>query len=226
MNCHDVAKILDDHHEAILTSSERDEVDRHLAACPDCDAAWRSSQVLRSLGEQPVSSPRADLFRESIEFATRNSRRGARAGSFWWGTVVGGVVAASVALIIGLTLVPSLPGNEPTATPSLTMAVNEVRDISVSIESPEALSDARIRVLLVGGIGLDRFEGRSVIDWKTDLDAGINHLTLPVVALDGGGGELFVEVEHNRKRKVFAVHVDVSDPDYVKAMEPPAVPTV
>lgn len=226
MNCHDVAKILDDHHEVILASSELDEVEHHLAACPDCDAAWRSSHVLRSLGEAPASSPRPDLFRESIEFATRHSRHSTQKKSFWRGAVVGGALAASVALIVGLSLFSSLPPNAPAGAPSVTMSLNEVRDVRVEIESPEALSDARIRVLLVGGIGLDRFEDRSVIDWRTDLDAGVNHLTLPVVALDRTGGELFVEVEHNRKRKVFAVHVDVGDPDYVKTAEPGAVPSV
>lgn len=226
MNCHDVAKILDDHHEVILASSELDEVERHLTACPDCGAAWRSSHVLRSLGEAPAPSPRPDLFRESVEFATRYSRHSAQRQSFWRGAVAGGALAASAALIVGLSLFLSLPSNEPAGAPSVTMSLNEVRDVSVAIESPEALSDARIRVLLIGGIGLNQFEDRSVIDWHTDLDAGINHLTLPVVALDRTGGELFVEVEHNRKRKVFSVHVDVGGPNYVKTVEPGAVPSV
>jgi hypothetical protein len=46
-----------------------------------------------------------------------------------------------------------------------------------------------------------------VLRWSTDLDRGINQLTLPVVALDASGGQVLVEVTHGRQRRTFVLDV-------------------
>ena len=44
-------------------------------------------------------------------------------------------------------------------------------------------------------------------EWSTDLDRGINQLTLPVVAIDATGGQVLVEVTHGDKRRTFVLDV-------------------
>jgi TonB family protein len=49
MSCNDVASILDTHRSARLAPAERAQVDAHLAACPDCAAAWHAQAELLAL---------------------------------------------------------------------------------------------------------------------------------------------------------------------------------
>jgi hypothetical protein len=49
--------------------------------------------------------------------------------------------------------------------------------------------------------------GQRELRWSTDLDRGINQLTLPVVALDATGGQVLVEVTHGQQRRTFVLDV-------------------
>lgn len=220
MRCQDVANLLDEHAELNLTSAEKAEVDSHLALCDDCARAWRSGFILRSYRSMPTPGPKASLFAESIAKARGARTRHMPARSFWWGAGAGGALAAGLSLLV-VFLTASSPNDSPGFTiPALSMTLDETRNVSVAIESDETLDDVQVRVLLVGGIRLERFEGRTSIDWRTGLDVGVNRLTLPVVALDNTGGEILVEVAHGEKSKFFVMHIDVTDKYYVKYMQP------
>jgi hypothetical protein len=41
----------------------------------------------------------------------------------------------------------------------------------------------------------------------TDLDRGVNQLTLPVVVVDASGGQVLVELTHGDKRRTFVLDV-------------------
>jgi hypothetical protein len=85
--------------------------------------------------------------------------------------------------------------------------VNQPHAVTVSLESPEALADAEVRVELRGALALDGYAGQRELRWITDLDRGINQLKLPVVAVDATGGQVLVEVTHGEKRRTFILDV-------------------
>jgi hypothetical protein len=62
-------------------------------------------------------------------------------------------------------------------------------------------------VVLSGAVGLDGYEGQRELRWRTNLDPGVNQLTLPVIATGAGGGQVLVEVLHEGKRRTFLVDV-------------------
>ena len=64
-----------------------------------------------------------------------------------------------------------------------------------------------MRVELRGAVALDGYAGQRELRWMTNLDRGINQLTLPVVALDATGGQVLVEVTHGDKRRTFILDV-------------------
>ena len=92
-------------------------------------------------------------------------------------------------------------------TPQLSLRVNEAREVSISLTTAEALRDAEIHVSLHGSIGLEGYAGERELKWHTDLDAGTNQLTLPIVATGTEGGQLLVEVTHDGKHRTFLVDV-------------------
>jgi hypothetical protein len=126
-----------------------------------------------------------------------------------WIAAVGGALAAGIALVAVNYYRGADDGAR--AVPSLTMSLNETRDITVTIDSPEAFMDVEVRVLLAGGIELKGLSGRHELKWKTDLEAGINRLTLPIVAADSSGGKLLVAVGYGAKQRAFVVQIDVDE---------------
>ena len=70
--------------------------------------------------------------------------------------------------------------------------------------------NVEVRILLAGGIELDGLGTRRELKWKTDLEPGINRLTLPIVATDSSGGKILVAVGHGENQRSFVVEIDVN----------------
>lgn len=218
MNCHDIGNLLDSREVLELTETQQVAVNTHLRECSRCEHEWRAVRALWDVSTIPVPAPRADLFSEAMRLATaagaRTEARPPQQRSFWLGLGLGGAIAASLVAAI-MTFGPApwtwtWTTDDP-VTPTITVALNEPRDVDVAITSAEALEQAEIRVVLTGGVRLAGFADRSEVQWRADLDQGINRLSLPVIAVNGNGGQVVVEVEHASKRQVFVVNVGVDE---------------
>jgi len=206
MNCERVVTLLtgsiDD-----ASAAERRVAAEHAATCPDCRDAVTAVHALRlsGLAPFPAAPPGAVDRALSLGAGTRSPLR-ARDNRFWLGMGVGAGLAAGVVLAV-LMLAPFGGDRVPAATPQLEMALNEVRDINISLDTKEALVDAEIHVTLRGAVGLSGYPGQRQLQWHTNLDAGPNQLTLPIVAVGLEGGQVMVEVVHGGKRRTFLVDV-------------------
>ena len=207
MKCEDVLSIL----QRLGPGAEaaRRAADEHLADCEDCRNAAHALAVLRADRDLPIPPPAEGACGRAIHAATtpRERRRETPAPRklFWLGAVTGAAIAAGIAAAVILMRPLLVPPAD--SVPAVTLAENETRDVSVAVRSPEALADAEIRVSLSGEIALQGFEGQRELRWRTNLDRGINQLTLPIVAVGASGGQLFVEVQHRDKRRSFVVDV-------------------
>jgi hypothetical protein len=219
MNCLDIARILDEHRTLNLSPFEKSEFQQHISNCEACSSAVRAARLLSSYGESPTPAARPDFFVTAMRNVRKQSAANIGRRSFWWGAAAGSALAASLALFAILTLSPDAPRAIPDSPP-VRMALNEVRNVSVAIESAEALQDVDVLVELTGGIRLDRADGRRAVAWRTDLSAGINRLTLPVAAFDDTGGDVRVQLVHASGRKTFIVHVDIGSEEIAEKMEP------
>ena len=207
MKCEDVIEEL-----RSAAAPLRDAVSQHIVQCETCRAAEQAVAALAN--ERVLSVPRlADgAFKRALQRAARQppqsvtSRRG-----FWVGTAVGGALAASVAVAIALWWPQPSTQTAAAANPQVELALHEVRAVKLSLDSPEALQGAEIRIVLTGAIGLDGFAEQRELRWSTDLDRGVNQLTLPLVALGPNGGQVMVEVQYGDKRRAFVVDVQTTD---------------
>lgn len=198
----------------------------HADSCKDCAAALVALAALEA--EAAVSPPRArpGAFNRALEQALtpRRIELQPRRG-FWLGAAVGGLLAASLAVFATmLWLAPQAPASF--SNPAIRLAMNEQRDVNVSLESPEALADAEIHVVLTGSIGLKGFGTQRELRWTTNIDRGANQLTLPLVALGADGGQIMVEVVHGDRRRTFVVDVQTQDPEDPTALARLARPPV
>lgn len=124
----------------------------------------------------------------------------------WFGAAIGAACAVAVALLLFRPIQPA-----PTDERSITLALNEARNVDVLIESERTLEDATIRIVVTGGVVLDGFDNEREIDWQTNLEPGSNLLSLPVVARNAGNGRLVAVIEHDGKTRRVAVNLKVND---------------
>jgi hypothetical protein len=189
-------------------AAERRIAAEHAATCSACRSAVEAVQYLRAEGLSPVPRLRTEAFAQAMAAATRDrAPRTARMPTFLSGLGLGAALAASAAIAI-VMLMPGFDPREDSATPQITLAAKEQRDISISLASTEVLEDAEIHVVLSGPIELFGYAGQRELRWRTNLDRGPNQLTLPVLANGMGRGQLLVEVVHGEKRRTFVVDIE------------------
>jgi hypothetical protein len=179
----------------------------HVAECSDCQAALRAIDALRALREEPTPLAGDAAIQRAVDTAlAANPAQRYRRG-FWAGLASGAALAATVAAVaVGVWLFGN-GGEASVGGPEVRVALNQRSDVTVTLESPEPLANAEVRVELRGAVELDGYMGQRELRWSTDLDRGINQLTLPVVALDASGGQVLVEVAHGRQRRTFVLDV-------------------
>jgi hypothetical protein len=208
MRCEDIEDLLDEHAEAALTFAQKQDVDAHLATCEKCSTAWLAARALHRYGELLTPAPRPSPGSIERFLAVQQPRAARRAPR--WVAAIGGALAAGLALVAFDYYFERTDDRIRTA-PSLTMSLHETRDVSVAIDSPEAFMDVEVRILLAGGIELEGLGSRRELKWTTDLEPGINRLTLPIIASDSTGGRVLVAVGYGDKQRAFVVQIDVDD---------------
>jgi len=188
----------------------RDALD-HAADCADCQAALRALEAMRALRDESIPIVADAVIEQAVEHALATSPSQRYRRGFWTGLASGAALAATLAaLVVGGWL--SDRGVAPVAVPEVRAALNQRSDVTVAVESPEPLANAEVRVELRGGVELAGYAGQRELRWSTNLDRGVNQLTLPVVAIDAGGGQVLVEVTHGQKRRTFVLDVRATVP--------------
>jgi hypothetical protein len=179
----------------------------HVTSCDECRAALRAVEALRALRHEPLPVADAAAASRAIEYAVAYVPEKRYRPGFVGGMFSGLALAAAIAAVaFGLWLrdVDDLNG---AVVPQVRLALNEPHAVTVTLESPDALLAADVRVELRGAVALEGYDGQRELRWQTDLDRGVNQLTLPVVALDASGGQVLVEVTHGDKRRTFVLDV-------------------
>src|SRR5262249_42098706 len=140
MKCEDVLSALqrDDTHSELAKRAAGE----HLARCEDCRNAAHAFAVLRADRDLPIPLPGDDVFRRAIGAAVAGPAP-SRSG-FWLGVGVGAALAAGLALAIVMFRPVDVVTSAPSSAPKIVLNVNEQRDVSVALSSPEALTGAEI----------------------------------------------------------------------------------
>jgi len=178
----------------------------HTGGCADCQAALRAVEAMRTLRDEPTPIFADGAIERAVDRALATSPAQRYRRGFWTGLASGAALAATIAaLAVGVLLWDN--GSAPVAIPEVRAALNQPSNVTVALDSPERLANAEVRVELRGGVELEGYAGQRELRWSTDLERGVNQLTLPVVAIDAGGGQVLVEVTHGQKRRTFLLDV-------------------
>ncbi len=190
-----------------LAGEERDSTLAHVDRCDDCRAALRGAEALAELAARDTGMPRAGLFEAVVEKAVSQPARAPRDNRFWKGAGVGAIAASllAVALFFGWTDSRVPAGS----VPEFVVSLEEPRQMNLAFETDRVLEGARISILLSGSVEIDGYGPQRELRWTEDLEAGVNRLSLPVIANGFEGGQIVVRLEHPQSEQVFVVQLPV-----------------
>lgn len=207
MNCEIVAKNIAGIVFGTLPQTRLADCKQHIAACSRCADALRGADALALLKTRNTGDTPADLFDKVVTELEKVPDQRHTGERFWLGTGFGGAIAASLfALALTLGWI-GMPATEAPEVAEFRVALSEPRNMDVAIETDRPLQGARISILLSGGVELDGYGDRRELTWTTDLKAGVNRLSLPVVAVDQAGGQMVVRLSHPQSEQVFLVRL-------------------
>lgn len=207
--------------------AEAEWVETHLAVCSSCARELAELHALRdALRGMAVPPLRSDFADAALAAAAAAARPAAPAPAarprrpsalpawrrfeLWAGAALGAVAAAALMVaVLGLPQRGAVPLEDATG---LRVALYEPREIALAIDADEAIPGAIVTLLLAGGIDLVGFGERREISWQTDLDAGTNLLSLPIIAHSLEEGLLTALVQHDGATQRFEVRVRVDKP--------------
>jgi len=225
-NCQHVQQRIDDLLDGYLPTEQAAATETHISGCAACTAARAASEALRAaLRTMPVPELRPGFADAALAAAVRyvpaapvrrpiyTQRRRSllpwRRLEVWLGAAVG--AAAAAGLVVMLWGVPDL-GQVPEEPAGVHVTLYESRDICVAIDADQAIPGATLTIRVEGGIDLVGFGERREVRWQTDLDAGTNMLSLPIIAHSLEDGRLTALVEHGDQSRQIDVRVRVDAP--------------
>ena len=169
--------------------------------------AQRGKAALVELRRRETETPSVELFKRVVATATKNANSQGGNQRFWLGTAFGGAVAASlfaIAFSVGWTGAEQYP-TETTA--EFMIALGEPRQMNLAFETDRPLDGATISILLSGDVEIDGYGVQRELTWLEDLDAGVNRLSLPVLASGLNGGQMIVRMTHPMSEQVFIINL-------------------
>ena len=207
MNCDSVHDLIRDLAAQTASDSDRRACTTHIEGCPDCRAALRGAEALIELRRRKTGSLDEQLFDSVVAAATNDVRGRDNKQHFWIGAGIGGAIAASLfALAITFGWTDVLRTSTP-ETAEFVLAMNEPRQMNLAFETDRQLQGATISILISGDVEIDGYGSQHELTWTEDLDAGINRLSLPVLASGNSGGKMVVRLSHPQSKQVFVINL-------------------
>jgi hypothetical protein len=147
------------------------------------------------------------LFEAVVAQAVSQPVRSPRDDRFWVGAGVGAIAASILAVALFFGWEESrMPSG---IAPEFAVSIDEPRQMDLAFETDRDLEGAQITILLSGSVEIDGYGPRRELSWTENLEAGVNRLSLPVIASGIEGGQIVVRLEHPQSEQVFIVRLPV-----------------
>ena len=205
MNCNDLIERIPALASGMLPAEEREGYLAHVEACEACADALRGAEAMQFLRRRDAGAAPEGLFQRVLDEVSDRQRANVAGRRFWLGTAVGGAIAASLLAVVMMLGVLVRPVDVAPQLAEFYVSAEEPRIMHVAIETEQALAGAEISVLLSGAVEIDGAGGRREFNWTEDLDAGVNQLSLPILAVGDGGGQMLVRLTHPDSEQIFVI---------------------
>jgi anti-sigma factor RsiW len=214
MKCEKIQNLLNDYIDDTLSVLHAEGVKHHCHTCDDCARQLEGLRIQKeSLSTLPVP-PASDgfekrVFARAIQDAPTTKKNHSKPGSFY--------KFATAAMLSALVLWLGLFNDTKTVKDGLYLVSvgDEVRTIKVAIDSEQALDAVNMRVELSDNLELKGFGSKKLIQWTTRLNEGVNVISLPIVGIAQGEGDITTRIHLNGQEKVMRIKTEYKLPGSV-----------
>jgi len=196
---------------------------RHFRQCASCGEKLREEQQFRQLLTQlntnaPVPAPSAGFVDRALRTAAEQDRlsyRDSHRQGFMKG--FGSALAAGLVIWIAVTLMPALMDKKAVSdfpvsgSNTISISLQESTDVKLAFRSLKDVQGATITINLSDNLELVGYQNQQTLEWKTDLVAGDNVLTLPIKALKPHQGKIIAQITHNNLQKSIELILNVKN---------------
>ncbi|WP_455210840.1 zf-HC2 domain-containing protein [Kaarinaea lacus] len=233
MKCQEVQSLIDDYLDGLLNRGQAETITAHCTNCSECaDAMSQNRQLRQLLKSAAVPPPSTGFVDRALRHAVQQNgpihRGPMHHDSHRQGFIkgFGSALAAGLAIWAVVSLFPSQQGTE-TQTPmqrvaqnqtnnqandnAISITLHEATSIKLAFHTAQAVEGATITINLSDNLELVGYQNRQTLEWKTNLLAGDNVLTLPIKALQLQQGKIIAQVSHNNVKKFIELKLDVKN---------------
>lgn len=206
MKCSEFDNQVQDWLDGELNADQAAALQAHAEACPACRARAGEFRALRAA---LAGMPAPALSSERAERLLKTARPRRRMHP---------ALAAAAAFALAALILPFADWNrtgpeigEAAATAEISVPLNQLRTVRLALSSQRTLDDATVVLELPPGVELQGRPAQRVLRWQTDISAGNNQLSLPLIAYKPGTGELVARIEHDGKSREMRLRLDARE---------------
>ena len=217
MNCDEAKALINAYIDQSLSSDGVATLESHCAECDECkrevDAFLRQKQLLASL---PAVTLDTEVKRRLFDTAVKQADAvPVEAETTSMPSVVYRFAAA--AMISAIALFAAIPY---ISTPEgegeyMVMVSDQVQTITVAIESEQAIDMVKMHVELSDNLELKGFGSKRQVNWDAGLKKGVNVISLPIIGIAQGEGDITTRVKINGNEKVMHIKTQYRQPGNV-----------
>jgi len=212
MSCEQIQVLLNDYIDDELSTSAVEMVNNHCSSCECCADRLEQLRFQRELIKSlPVPPASAHFETRVIENAVRQDHPAVHSQFRTRSLYVAAAASILVALVLWLGLFKDTMVNDKTQY--IATVSDQVRTINVAIDSDKTLEAVNLRVELSDNLELAGFGNKKTIDWTTQLQKGVNVISLPVVGIAQGKGDITTRIRLNGKEKTMRINTQYKLPD-------------
>lgn len=217
-DCKHTLALLNDYVDELLSDELAAQLDSHCQACASCGeelaALRRQTGIINSIPVPRMSEGLGErVISRAIAAANEAADTSVPPAHSQRRLLAGFAMAAMLsALVVWLGFIDA---RAPAEDPLLFMVDNEVRNITVAIDAEESLDDVSMHVEISDNLEVQGFGSRKTISWTTRLKPGVNVISLPVIGLAQGDGEITTRIKSKGKQKVMRIRTRYKQPGSV-----------
>lgn len=219
MKCEQIQLFFDDYIDNTLTPLQADAVTQHCNRCEVCSAQLKRMQVQKqALKLLPVPPASHGFEKRVIRNAINNARleQPAVHRQLPFYKIAAAAMISAIVLWLGVFYDPAIIKKGIIEdTEYLVTVDNEVHFIKVAIDSEQAMESVDLRIELSDNLELAGFGNKKHINWTTGLQQGVNVLSLPIIGIAQGKGDITTRVRINNKEKVMRITTQYKTPGSV-----------
>ncbi len=210
MKCNQVKLNVENYLDGEMPILQLNAVSGHVKTCESCRSVLTSEEMLRqALRCLPAADVNPRFIKKAMNTASKSQASESWIHRYFMPGVTSAVTASlAIWFLTSGTVMQTTAVPEDGSFPLISMAIHETRTVQMVFNSPDDFKAVSFKLSLPEGFEVAGYPGNKELDWKVDIKKGSNVLSLPIIALIAGKGELVAHIAHIDKTKSFRLRVN------------------